>query len=112
MNLFLNLNINLPQTLIFSIAPLYLDKLPPTRKVGLGSKLSVSEKFLTYGLLGICFQFNRFSAGVGIVAGIIMKNWNEEILIIQNESDDVVGLYTVLSKFEFNTFYRSNRCYS
>lgn len=90
LNLFFTLNLELPQILIFSFFPIYLEKQPALRKMCLGAKLTISEKVLTYGLIAICAKFNPKSAGFGICVGIVMKKWNQSLIIINNEPDDVI----------------------
>ena len=96
--------LHLPQVFIFSLAPIYLEKLAPTRKMKIGWKLSASEKVITYGLLAITFAFNQVSATAGIAFGILLINWKDQLFIIENEAEDVIGICGLLIDVLFKRF--------
>jgi len=80
---------NVPQVLVFSLFPAFLQLVVPTRKLKLGWKFSVSEKMITYAVMGITFNFNQDSAVAGIIIGVLMMQWNEEIIPIGIEESEV-----------------------
>lgn len=82
---------NVPQVLVFSLFPAFLQLVVPTRKLKLGWKFSVSEKMITYAVMGITFNFNQDSAVAGIIIGVLMMQWNEEIIPIAIEETEVKG---------------------
>ena len=82
----------------------------PTRKLKLGWKFSVSEKMITYAVMGITFNFNQDSAVAGIIIGVLMMQWNETIIPIGIEETEVKGLPWInYPMWPPNLVFRSNR---
>ena len=101
---------NVPQVLVFSLFPAFLQLVVPTRKLKLGWKFSVSEKMITYAVMGITFNFNQDSAVAGIIIGVLMMQWKEEIIPIGIEETEVKGLRWInYPKWPPNLVFRSNR---
>jgi|ERR1711962_212831 len=85
---------NVPQVLVFSFFPAFVHLVVPTRKIKLGWKFSVSEKMITYAVMGITYNFNQISAAAGFLLGLLMLQWNEELIPIgieENEVKDPIG---------------------
>ena len=104
----IGLDLSVPQVLLFSFLPSFINFVPPRRRVVLGWKFSVSDKMISYAIYATLAQFNPFSAVIGIVFGVLMLNWNSRIVKFNVEKDEVTGMTSTCIRPYKTVHFRSH----